>query len=161
LIGVLGPAVLVSYWIGGRAAVGRLFTGVTRWRAGLGGYLVALLAMPLCTIPVSIATGTLPHDGWARIALHYLIALLVGGLSTNRWEEAAWAGFVQSRLPARYGLVLGAVATAPLFFGQHLPLVLANGGGPVGMLVISAIFIALAIFFRYAVGATLIETGGS
>jgi membrane protease YdiL (CAAX protease family) len=162
-IGVLGPAVLVSYRIGGRAAVRRLFAGVLRWRVGIGWYLFAIVAMPMFTIPVSIVTGTLPHSagGWAAMGLNYLVALLVGGITTNLWEEVAWAGFVQSRLTARHGLILGALATAPLFFGQHLPLVLANGNGPVTMLVVSAAFIVLAVFFRYVIGATLIDTGGS
>jgi membrane protease YdiL (CAAX protease family) len=161
-VGVLGPAVLISYRIGGRAAVRRLFTGVLRWRVHAGWYLFALVAMPLFTIPVSMVTGTLPHStGWARMCLNFVVSLLVGAVTTNLWEEVAWAGFVQSRLTARYGLILGAVATAPLFFGQHLPLLLGTGGGPVAMLVISAAFIALAVFFRYAIGATLIDTGGS
>jgi membrane protease YdiL (CAAX protease family) len=162
-IGVLGPAVLVSYRIGGRDAVRRLFAGVLRWRVGIGWYLFAIVAMPMFTIPVSMVTGTLPHSagGWVGIGLNYLVALLVGGITTNLWEEVAWAGFVQSRLTARHGLIIGALATAPLFFGQHLPLVLANGNGPVVMLVISAAFIVLAVFFRYVIGATLIDTGGS
>jgi hypothetical protein len=160
-IGVLGPAVLVSYWIGGGAAVRRLFAGVLRWRAGVGWYVVAVLAMPLFTIPVSLLTSTLPHTSWAAMVVSFVVALLVGGITTNLWEEVAWAGFVQSRLIARYGLVVGAIATAPLFFGQHLPLVVANGGGPVGFLVLSAVFIVLSVFFRYAIGAAFVETGGS
>jgi membrane protease YdiL (CAAX protease family) len=162
-IGVLGPAVLVSYRIGGRPAVRRLFAGVLRWRVGVGWYLFAVVAMPLFTIPVSLVTGTLPHSagGWAGMGLNYLVALLVGGITTNLWEEVAWAGFVQSRLTARHGLIIGALATAPLFFGQHLPLVLAGGNGPVMMLVVSVAFIVLAVFFRYVIGATLIDTGGS
>lgn len=162
-IGVLGPAVLVSYWIGGRAAVRRLFAGVLRWRVGVGWYLFAIVAMPMFTIPVSLITGTLPHSasGWAGMGLNYLVALLVGGITTNLWEEVAWAGFVQSRLTARHGLIIGALATAPLFFGQHLPLVLASGNGPVMMLVVSVAVTVLAVFFRYVIGATLIDTGGS
>lgn len=170
-VGVLGPAVLVSYRIGGRAAVRRLFAGVLRWRVGVGWYLFAIVAMPMFTIPVSLITGTLPHSTsgwagmglnyWAGMGLNYLVALLVGGITTNLWEEVAWAGFVQSRLTARHGLIIGALATGPLFFGQHLPLVLTGGNGPVMMLVVSAAVTVLAVFFRYVIGATLIDTGGS
>src|ERR671939_651552 len=64
VVGILGPAVLVTYWTGGRAAV-----------------------------------------------------------LTNTWEEVAWAGFVQSRLTARHGLLTGAVLTGPLFALQHLPII--------------------------------------
>lgn len=162
-VGVLGPAVLVSYWIGRGAAVRRLFAGVLRWRAGIGWYLFAVLAMPLVTIPISLVTGTLPHTagGWAGMCLTYLLSLLVGAVFTNLWEEVAWAGFVQSRLTARRGLILGAIITGPLFAAQHLPIVVANGGGIVGMLVVGGALAVLSIFFRYVIGAALIDTGGS
>ena len=162
-VGVLGPAVLVSYWIGRGAAVRRLFGGVLRWRAGIGWYLFAVLAMPLATIPVSLVTGSLPHTagGWAGMCVTYLISLLVGAVFTNLWEEVAWAGFVQSRLTARRGLILGAIITGPLFAAQHLPIVVAGGGGIVGMLVLGSALAVLSIFFRYVIGATLIDTGGS
>jgi membrane protease YdiL (CAAX protease family) len=162
-VGVLGPAVLVSYWIGRGAAVRRLFAGILRWRVNVGWYLFAVLAMPLATIPISLATGSLPHTagGWAGMCLTYLISLLVGAVFTNLWEEVAWAGFVQSRLTARRGLILGAVITGPLFAAQHLPIVVAGGGGIAGMLVIGAALVVLCVFFRYLIGATLIDTGGS
>lgn len=162
-VGVLGPAVLVSYWIGRGAAVRRLFAGVLRGRVNVGWYLFAVLAMPLATIPVSLVTGTLPHTagGWAGMCVTYLISLLVGAVFTNLWEEVAWAGFVQSRLTARRGLILGAVITGPLFAAQHLPIVVAGGGSITGMLVVGAALAVLCIFFRYVIGATLIDTGGS
>lgn len=163
VVGILGPAVLVSYWIGGRAAVGRLFSGVLRWRVGVGWYVFALVAMPMFTIPVSVLTGTLPSSsgGWAGMALAYLLALVVGAVFTNTWEEVAWAGFVQSRLTARHGLLVGAVLTGPLFALQHLPIIVANGGGLLAMLVLGAFLVVTAIFFRYILGAALVDTGGS
>jgi membrane protease YdiL (CAAX protease family) len=163
VVGILGPAVLVTYWTGGRAAVLRLLSGVLRWRVGVGWYVFALVAMPAFTIPVSMVTGTLPHaaGGWAQMALTYLMALVVGAVFTNTWEEVAWAGFVQSRLTARHGLLIGAVLTGPLFALQHLPIIVANGGGLLAMLVLGAFLVVTAIFFRYVLGATLIDTGGS
>jgi membrane protease YdiL (CAAX protease family) len=80
---------------------------------------------------------------------------------TNLWEEVAWAGFVQSRLTARHGLVLGAVITGPLFAAQHLPIVVAGGGGIASMLVLGLALAVLSIFFRYVIGATFVETGWS
>lgn len=163
VVGILGPAVLVTYWTGGRDAVRRLFAGVLRWRVGVGWYLFAILAMPVFTIPASYLTGTLPHPsgGWGAMVTAYLVALVVGAVFTNIWEEVAWAGFVQSRMTSRHGLILGAVITGPLFALQHLPVVLGNGGSLGGMLISGGFLVVTAIFFRYILGATLIDTGGS
>src|SRR5215468_9108800 len=78
LIGVLGPAVLISFFTGGREAVRRLLAGVLRWRVGIGWYLVAILAMPAFTIPVSLLTNTMPHasGGWLGLGTNFLVALL-------------------------------------------------------------------------------------
>src|SRR4051812_21541826 len=110
LVGVLGPAVLVSYWIGGREAVRRLFAGVLHWRVGIGWYVLAVVAMPVLTIAISLVTGTLPqtHAGWLGLCLTYLLTLLIGGASTNPWGGGAWAGVVQSRVAPPAGPVLGA-----------------------------------------------------
>jgi uncharacterized protein len=163
VVGILGPAVLVTYWIGGRAAVRRLFAGVLRWRVGLGWYVFAIAAMPIFTIAASYLTGTLPHPsgGWGSMAVTYLLLLVVGAAFTNLWEEVAWAGFVQSRLTARHGLIVGAVITGPLFAAQHLPIVLGNSGSLGALLTSAAFLVVTAIFFRYVLGATLVDTGGS
>jgi membrane protease YdiL (CAAX protease family) len=161
IVGILGPAVLVSYWTGGGAAVRRLFSGLLRWRVGSGWYLFAVAAMPAFTIPTSLVTGTLPHGGWVRMALTYAVALVVGAVFTNMWEEVAWAGFVQSRLTARRGLIVGALITGPLFAAQHLPILLAGGNGLVSTLIVGCALMVLCVFFRYILGATLLDTGGS
>jgi uncharacterized protein len=135
-------------------------SGVTRWRVGIGWYVFAVAAMPAFTIVVSLATGTLPH-GIVHMGLSYLVSLLVGVVFTNLWEEVAWAGLVQSRLTAQRGLLLGAVITGPLFAAQHLPIVVASGGGPVGMLVVGTVLTVACMFFRYVIGAALVGTGGS
>jgi membrane protease YdiL (CAAX protease family) len=163
IVGILGPAVLVSYWTGGGPAVRRLFSGLRRWRVGIGWYLFAILAFPLFTIPVSMLTGTLPHPagGWAGMVATYLLALVIGAVFTNTWEEVAWMGFVQSRLIQRRGLLVAAVLTAPLFAAQHLPLILASGGGLGAMLILGAFLVVGCVFFRYILGATFVDTGGS
>jgi len=163
VVGILGPAVLVTYWIGGSAAVRRLFAGVLRWRVGVGWYVFAIGVMPPFTILASYLTGTfaLRTGGWAAMVMAYLVALVVGAVFTNLWEEVAWAGFVQSRLTTRHGLLLGALITGPLFALQHLPIVLGNGGSAGAMLISGGFLVVTAVFFRYILGATLIDTGGS
>ena len=77
LVFLLGTAVLITSWIGGRSAVGRLFSGLTKWRIGAGRAAVVLLAMPILTIGVGAATGTLhrPDKGWVVELLTYLALL--------------------------------------------------------------------------------------
>src|SRR4051812_45602454 len=81
LVGVLGPAVLVSYWIGGREAVRRLFAGVLHWRVGIGWYVLAIVAMPGLTIAITLVTRTLPQTqgGWLRLGPSHLPRLAVRG----------------------------------------------------------------------------------
>jgi uncharacterized protein len=163
VVGILGPAVLVTYWTGGGPAVRRLFSGLRRWRVGIGWYLFAILAFPFFTILASMVTGTLPHPagGWAAMTVTYQLALVIGAVFTNIWEEVAWTGFVQSRLIERRGLLVAAVLTGPLFAAQHLPIILGNGGGLVGMLISGAVLVVACIFFRYILGATFVDAGGS
>jgi uncharacterized protein len=163
IVGILGPAALVTYWTGGRPAVRGLFSGLRRWRVGIGWYVFAILAFPIFTIATSMVTGTLPHPigGWGAMIFTYLVALVVGAVFTNIWEEVAWTGFVQSRLIERHGLLVAAVLTGPLFAAQHLPIIIGSGGGLAGMLIIGAFLVVASIFFRYILGATYVDAGGS
>jgi membrane protease YdiL (CAAX protease family) len=94
-----------------------------------------------------------------------LAPILIGVLVGNVWEETAWAGFLQSRLMARYGLLVGSLLTAVPFFVIHIPLAYsAHGwrGTTWSEAALDWTLIALAApFFRYLVGTQLIDTGGS
>ena len=70
----------------------------------------------------------------------------------NLWEEVAWAGFVQRRAMARWGLAGGSVVTALLFTGIHLPLAFygADGAGAVGYNV--ATMVVAGIGLRLLIG---------
>jgi hypothetical protein len=46
LLFLIVAPVVVTRWIGGRAAVRQLYSGLTRWRLGLPCYLMILVAMP-------------------------------------------------------------------------------------------------------------------
>jgi membrane protease YdiL (CAAX protease family) len=168
LVVLLGGATLVTAWTGGRAGVRRLFAGAIRWRMGFGRFIVFVTAMPALTLAVAATTGTLhtPAGGWAALLVPYLISVfLVGVLVGNVWEETAWAGFLQSRLMARHGLLVGSLLTAVPFFVIHIPLAFsAHGwrGTTWGDAALDLALIALAApFFRYLVGTQLIDTGGS
>lgn len=168
LVFLLGGATTVTALTQGRAGVRRLFAGLLRWRLGVGRYAVLLLAMPVLTLGVAAATGTLrsPTGGWPALVVSYLVmTLLVGALLGNAWEETAWSGFVQGPLMARRGLLAGSLLTAIPFFLIHIPLAFeAHGwhGTTWGEAGLDWALLALAApFFRYLAGTVLVDTGGS
>src|SRR4051795_431776 len=59
LVLLTGVATLITSWIGGRGAVLRLFGGLMKWRIGAGRWALVLVAMPILTVAVAAATGTL------------------------------------------------------------------------------------------------------
>ena len=139
-----------------------------RWRVGTGRFAYVLLALPLLTLAVAAAGGSLraPDGGWLREVGGYLFLTLVfGALLGNVWEETAWAGFAQSRLIARHGLLRGSLLTAIPFALIHLPLAFEEHGlrGTSGgdLALTWTLLIAIAPFARYLYGMTLVDTGGS
>jgi CAAX protease family protein len=166
LVVLLGLAVWISARVGGRREVGRLFAGLRRWRLGRR-YLMLIAAMPLITVGVAAATGTLrsPADGWAGVVVTYLMFLVLGAITGNLWEETVWAGFVQGRLMAARGRLIGSLLTAVPFFLMHLPLAFeANGWKGTSWrdaTIDWALILLAAPFLRYLIGTLLVDTGGS
>jgi uncharacterized protein len=166
LVVLLGLAIWISAVVGGRREVRRLFAGLTRWRLGRR-YLLLIAAMPLITLGVAVATGTLrsPADGWAAVVVTYLMFLVLGAVTGNLWEETVWAGFVQGRLMAARGLLVGSLLTAVPFFLMHLPLAFEASGWKDTSWRDAAIDWALILlaapFLRYLIGTLLVDTGGS
>ena len=127
---VPATALVITAWLSGRVGVRRLLVSLLRWRIGLARWLLVLLALPVLTVAVAAATGTLETapKGWVSIATTYLLTLLVLLISANLLEEMAWTGFVQARLVARHGLLGGAMLTAIPVFLIHLPLSYETNG---------------------------------
>jgi uncharacterized protein len=165
---LLGSATLVTALGEGRAGVRRLFAGAIRWRMGLARFVVLVTAMPLLTLLVGALTRTLhsPADGWLALVGSYLFQTFIFGLLiVNLWEETAWGGFVQSRLMARHGLLIGSLLTAIPFFMIHIPLAFAEHGWKDTTFAEAALSLGLialvAPFFRYLLGTQLVDSGGS
>jgi membrane protease YdiL (CAAX protease family) len=167
LVVLIGGAITITAWTHGRPGVRNLFAGLVKWRLGVGRYAALLLAMPLLTLGVAAATGTLqsPTDGWLSVALTYLIYLVFGALTANLWEETVWAGFVQSKLMTRRGLLTGSLLTAVPFFFIHLPLAFETQGWKgttwTDAALTWAVVGAAAPIMRYLIGTLLIDTRGS
>ena len=167
LLIVPGTALLITAWISGRAGVRRLLASMLRWRIGIARWLLVLLALPILTLAIAAATGTLeaPPEGWLNIATTYLLTLLVGLVTANLLEEMAWTGFVQTKLMARHGLLRGALLTAVPVFAIHLPLSYETNGlyrtRWEDALLNWALLFAALLFFRYLAGVLMLETNGS
>jgi membrane protease YdiL (CAAX protease family) len=158
----------LSAVIGGKPEVKRLLSGFLRVRIGLGRWLLVLLAMPAMTIAVAIVSGTYvsPPEGWVALATTYVVeGLLLLGLTGNMAEEAAWSGFVQSRLMKRHGLVVGSLLTAIPFSLIHLPLAFDEHGlwgTPWTDVALTwAVLIAVAPALRLLIGCLFVDTAGS
>jgi membrane protease YdiL (CAAX protease family) len=168
LLILLGAATFVTARTDGRAGVRRLYAGAVRWRIGALRFAFVSLALPVLTLAVAAAGGSLraPAGGWGKEVTGYLfLTLIFGALLGNVWEETAWAGFAQTRLMRRYGLLRGSLLTAIPFALIHLPLAFEEGGlgGTSGrdLALAWGMLILLAPFARYLYGLTLLDTGGS
>ncbi len=166
LLVLLGLAVAITRATDGRGGIRQLFAGLLRWRLGWR-YLLLLLPMPLLTIGVAAATGTFhaPAAGWVAVGLTYLFFLVLGAVTGNLWEETVWGAFVQGRLMARHGLLVGSLLTALPVFLVHLPLAFETNGwhGTTwrDALISWGVLLLAAPFQRYLIGTLLIDTGGS
>jgi membrane protease YdiL (CAAX protease family) len=166
LLVLLGLAVGITRVSVGRGGVRQLFAGLLRWRLGWQ-YLVIALAMPVLTLGVAVATGTLhtPPGGWVAVGTTYLFFLALGAVTGNLWEETVWGGFVQGRLMARRGLLVGSLLTAVPFFLVHLPLAFETNGwaGTTwrDAAITWGVLLVAAPFQRYLIGMLLVDTGGS
>ena len=166
LLLLVGLATAIARAADQRRGVRQLFAGLLRWRLGWR-YLLLVAAMPLLTVGVALATGSLasPANGWFSVALTYLMFLAVGAVTANLWEETVWGGFVQGRLMARHGLLVGSLLTAVPVFLIHLPLAFeANGWSGTtwqDALITWGVLLVAAPFQRYLIGTLLIDTGGS
>jgi membrane protease YdiL (CAAX protease family) len=166
LLLLLGLATLLTARAGGATAVRHLYSGLTRWRIGVATALLVLTALPLLTVGIAATTGTLRRsDGITHVALLYVLFVVFGAVTANLWEETVWGGFVQRRLMARHGILLGSVITAAPFLVIHLPLAFEEKGWPgtpwSDALGTWAILLVAAPFFRYLIGMVLVDTGGS
>jgi uncharacterized protein len=162
-----GTALLITAWLSGRRGVQHLLASLLRWRIGLARSLVVLLALPVLTVVVAAATGTLEPapKGWLDIATMYVLTLLLLLVTANLLEELAWTGFVQSKLMARHGLLRGALLTAIPVFVIHVPLSYETNGlydttWTDAVLNWALLLVALPAF-RYLAGVLMLETKGS
>src|SRR5215211_870853 len=117
---LFGSALLVTYLDGGRRAVRQLFRRILRWRVGIGWWLTASLGLPLLTVLIAVLFGDTAVLPGGSVLWRELLGLLVAWLLINLWEEAAWAGFLQTRLERRHNFFLAALLTGIPFAVIHM-----------------------------------------
>jgi membrane protease YdiL (CAAX protease family) len=147
----------------GRAGVRALFSRTFRWRFGVAWWATVLIALPLTTVVVGVALGdSLATADLAATLAREVPLMLLPIVLVNLWEETAWAGFVQTRLDARHGLLAAAALTAVAFAGIHLPMLLADDDVSVSSFLVGAgLLLGAALVVRIMVGVFLRATAGS
>jgi uncharacterized protein len=124
---LFGSALLVTYLDGGRRAVRQLFRRMLRWRVSILWWLVAIIGLPLLTVIIAVLLGDVSALPSRNVLWRELLGIAVAFLLINLWEEAAWAGFLQTRLERRHNFFLAALLTGIPFAAIHMPLQVITG----------------------------------
>jgi uncharacterized protein len=154
---LFGSALLVTYFDGGRLAVRQLFRRIRRWWVGLGWWLAAVIALPLLTVIIAVLLGDASALPSRNVLWREVLGIAIAFLVINLWEEAAWAGFLQTRLEQRHNFFVAAALTAIPFAAIHMPLQVINGEvrTPVDLAVYFALLAVLSVFIRSLFGMVM------
>lgn len=134
LVGPGTSGLLLTGLLDGRAGFRALLSRLTRWRAGIGWYAVALLTGPVVLLVVLLALSLaspvyFPGLLAAGDKMSRLLSGLVAGVVVGVLEEVGWTGFAVHRLRSRHsilktGLIVGVLWGAWHIMGQ---VVMASG----------------------------------
>ncbi len=154
LVGLLLPALVLTWLWNGRAGLRALRDRILRWRRDPWWYVFAVVVVPLGALLLALVLAGPPDASGPIISAALLQGLVLQTvlslITSNLWEEVAWAGFVQVRLQQRYGALRAALLTAPLFALQHAALV--AGGSFAATIVLLLALTLLAVPFRAVTG---------
>ncbi|MEO6084632.1 MAG: type II CAAX endopeptidase family protein [Umezawaea sp.] len=132
-LGPLTAAFTVTAITEGREGLRRWRRRLFQFRAGVGWYAVALLA-----VPIAILAGTLAMPGAEEAArfpstmvlVAYLPMLVIQFLTTGLAEEPGWRDFALTRLQERHHPLVATGILSVLWALWHFPLFLTPWGGP-------------------------------
>ncbi|PWW58350.1 type II CAAX endopeptidase family protein [Actinokineospora spheciospongiae] len=157
-LGPLTAAFTVTAITEGRAGLRRWRGRLFRFRAGIGWYAVALLAVPTAIVA---GTAVLPgaeeamrFPSTAVLAL-YLPMLVLQFFTTGLSEEPGWRDFALTRLQQRHHPLVATLILGALWSLWHFPLFLTPWGGPdvgpvtIGRFVIMAVEMSILITLVY------------
>ncbi|WP_324277827.1 type II CAAX prenyl endopeptidase Rce1 family protein [Blastococcus brunescens] len=156
LLVMLPAALWVTSVTEGRSGVRTLLHRAFRWRFGAGWWAVVLLALPLTALALGVATGrSVQISDLLGVLAGEVVSLIVAVVLINLWEETVWAGFLQTRLERRHGLVLAAALTALPFAAIHVPLEFVGDFSAASVAFGVALLLAVSVLFRLMVGVVL------
>jgi membrane protease YdiL (CAAX protease family) len=154
---LFGSALLVTYLCGGRRDVRQFFRRILRWKVSIGWWLTAFLALPLLTVVIAVLLGDSAVLPSGNVLWREILGIAIAFLLINLWEEAAWAGFLQTRLERRHNFFLAALLTGIPFAAIHMPLQVITGQvrSAVDFAVGFALLMVLVIIVRSFYGMVL------
>jgi membrane protease YdiL (CAAX protease family) len=162
-LGALFPATVIVTWCAeGREGLVRLLRRMLRWHVGIGWWVVVLAGLPMLTIGLAMLLGDPLRPVAPLDVIRSQLALLAVNLFlVNLWEEAAWAGFFQTRLERRHNLFVAAALTAVPFALVHLPLALFADVTAPSLAASLLTYLILGILVRPMIGVMLRGTRDS
>jgi uncharacterized protein len=162
LTGLLPATLYVTWATDGRDGLRRLLSRMLRWRVGVGWWLLVIAGLPVLTIGTALLFGdSLKTIDPISLVTSQLGLLAVNFILVNIWEEAAWAGFLQTRLERRHSIVVAALITAVPFAFAHWPLAFF-GDVTVGSVAVGLVlYLILGVIFRPMLGVFLRGTRDS
>lgn len=154
---LFGSSLLVTYLCGGRRDVRQFFRRILRWKVSIGWWLTAFLALPLLTVVIALLLGDSAVVPSGSVLWREVLGIAIAFLLINLWEEAAWAGFLQTRLERRHNFFLAALLTGIPFAAIHMPLqvITAQVRSAVDFVVGFALLMVLVIIVRSLYGMVL------
>ncbi len=132
----------------GRDGVRLLLRRMARWQVPVRWWLLATLAIPVATIALALLFGDRATVPALPTLGAEIVAILIAFLFVNLWEEAVWAGFMQTRLERRHRLFTAAALTAVPFAAVHMPLRVITGDARTAGELLSA-FVVLTVFMVF------------
>ncbi len=146
--------VVMALYVGRKGTAG-LWRGGTRWRVGIGWYVVAL-ALP----GLAAGAGWIARSGFSGTVTQPWLAAVASGLLAGIFEEFGWSGVAFPALQARLGFLLAGITLGVIWGLWHLPSLFASA--PVLHQSFSFIpFLLFVIPLRILYGWTYNGTGGS
>jgi hypothetical protein len=137
-----GPSVagvLLTGLVHGRAGLRDLLARMTRWRAGVRWYAVALLSAPLLVTAVLLALSLaspvfLPGIVTSDDKVALLLVGIAYGLAAGFFEELGWTGFAVPRLRLRYGVLTTGLIVGLVWGAWHFLVAFWGSGTSSGAL---------------------------
>jgi membrane protease YdiL (CAAX protease family) len=146
---------------GGKPAVRLLFRRLFWWRVAPVLWWLAAAMLPLATVAFAVILGDSAELPDPATVAGEMVAIGVALLVINIWEEGAWAGFLQTHLEVRHGLLTASALTAIPFAAVHMPLRVINGDTMLSGLVSSFVVLTLVCILIRSMLAMMLKGAGN